>query len=200
VLVSIGRRSFTDGLGAAELGIRFDERGSIRVDGRYHTGIGEIYAVGDAIGGRFLAHEAQEEGIAAVEQAAGKPGRVDYQAVASVVYTAPEIASVGLTEEQARAEGREIRLGKFPFKANGRARCLGETDGFVKVIADAGTNRLLGLHILGPRASDLIAEASLAMEFEAAAEDLAVSVHAHPTLPEALKEAALDSLGRAVHI
>jgi dihydrolipoamide dehydrogenase len=200
VLVAIGRRSYAEGLGAAELGIQFDERGSIQVDDRYHAGVGEVYAVGDAIGGRFLAHEAQEEGIAAVEQARGLPGHVDYQAVASVVYTAPEIATVGLTEAEARAEGREIRVGKFPFSANARARCMGEAEGLVKLIADAHTDRLLGLHILGPRASDLIAEASLAMEFEAAAEDIALSVHAHPTLPEALKEAALDSLGRAIHI
>jgi dihydrolipoamide dehydrogenase len=200
VLVAIGRRSYSEGLGAAELGVQLTERGSIQVDDRYHTGVGQIYAIGDAIGGKFLAHEAQEEGIAAAEHAAGKPGAVNYDAVASVVYTAPELASVGLTEAEARAAGREIRIGKFPFQANGRARCLGEAEGLVKVIADASTNRLLGLHILGPRASDLIAEASLAMEFEAAAEDIAVSVHAHPTLPEALKEAALDSLGRAIHI
>jgi dihydrolipoamide dehydrogenase len=200
VLVAIGRRSYTEGLGATQLGVRLTERGSIRVDGRYHTGVGQIYAIGDAIGGKFLAHEAQEEGIAAVEHAVGKPGHVNYDAVASVVYTAPEIASVGMTEQEARAAGREIRVGKFPFQANARARCLGETEGLVKLIADAATDRLLGLHILGPRASDLIAEASLAMEFEAAAEDIALAVHAHPTLPEALKEAALDSLGRAIHI
>jgi dihydrolipoamide dehydrogenase len=200
VLVAIGRRSYTEGSGAAELGVPIDPRGSIQVDERYRTGVGEVYAVGDAIGGLFLAHEAQEEGIAAVEQAAGKPGRVDYNAIASVVYTAPEIASVGMTEAEAREAGRELRVGKFPFAANGRARCLGEAEGLVKLIADARTDRLLGLHILGPRASDLIAEASLAMEFEAAAEDIALSVHAHPTLPEALKEAALASLGRALHI
>ncbi len=200
VLVAIGRRSYADGLGAAELGIGSDSHGSLQVDERFHTGVGEVYAVGDAIGGRFLAHEAQEEGIAAVEQAAGKPGRVDYDAVASVVYTAPELATVGMTEAEARAAGREIRIGKFPFSANGRARCMDEAQGLVKLIADAATDRLLGIHILGPRASDLIAEASLAMEFEAAAEDIAFSVHAHPTLPEALKEAALASLGRAIHL
>jgi dihydrolipoyl dehydrogenase len=200
VLVSIGRRPYTDGLGAADVGVRLDRRGAIQVDGRYHTGVGEVYAIGDAIGGDLLAHKAQEEGIAAVEQAAGQPGHVDYDAIASAVYTAPEIASVGMTEEEARSNGRDVRIGRFPFMANGRARCLGETEGLVKIIADAATNRLLGLHILGPRASDLIAEASLAMEFEAAAEDLARSVHAHPTLPEAIKEAALDSLGRAIHI
>jgi dihydrolipoamide dehydrogenase len=200
VLVAVGRRSYVDGSGAAEVGVRLTERGSIQVDARYHTGVGEIYAIGDAIGGSFLAHEAQEEGVAAAEQAAGLPGRVNYAAVASVVYTAPEIASVGMTEAEARSDGRELRVGRFPFMANGRARCMGEAEGFVKLMADARTNRLLGLHILGPRASDLIAEASLAMEFEAAAEDLALSVHAHPTLPEAIKEAALDSLGRAIHI
>jgi dihydrolipoyl dehydrogenase len=200
VLVAIGRHSYSEGSGAEELGVPMNERGAIEVDARYHTGVGEIYAIGDAIGGQFLAHKAQEEGIAAVEQATGKPGRVDYDAVASVVYTAPEIAAVGMTEEEARAEGREIRVGRFPFAANGRARCMDETEGFVKLIADARTDRVLGLHILGPRASDLIAEASLGMEFEAAAEDIALSVHAHPTLPEALKEAALDALGRAIHI
>jgi dihydrolipoamide dehydrogenase len=200
VMVAIGRRSYTEGLGAAELGVRVNDRGAIQVDDQYHTGIGDVYAIGDAIGGRFLAHEAQEEGTAAVERAYGKPGHVDYNAVAACVYTWPEIATVGMTEEGAREAGWQVRVGKFPFFANGRARCMDETDGFVKLVADAQTNRLLGVHILGPRASDLIAEASLAMEFEAAADDLAVAVHAHPTLPEALKEAALDSLGRAIHI
>jgi dihydrolipoamide dehydrogenase len=200
VLIAIGRRSFTEGSGAVELGVPVTARGSIKVDERFHTGVGQVYAIGDAIGGRFLAHEAQEEGIAAVERAAGQPGHVDYNAVASVVYTAPEIAAVGMTETAARASGRELRIGKFPFLANGRARCMDETEGFVKLIADAQTDRVLGIHILGPRASDLVAEASLAMEFEAVAEDIALSVHAHPTLPEALKEAALDSLGRAIHL
>jgi dihydrolipoamide dehydrogenase len=199
VLVAIGRRPCTEGLGGLEMGLSIDEGGAIQVDQRYHTGVGEVYAVGDVIGGFMLAHEAQEEGVAAVECAAGLAGRVNYDAVASVVYTHPEVAAVGKTEEQARAGGDEIRVGQFPFAANGRARALGDTDGVVKVIADAATGRLLGVHILGPRASDLIAEASLAMEFQASAEDLAVSVHAHPTLPEALKEAALAALGRAVH-
>jgi dihydrolipoamide dehydrogenase len=199
-LVSIGRRSYTDGLGAAEIGVPLNARGAIQVDGRYHTGVGEVYAIGDAIGGELLAHKAMDEGIAAVENSVGRPGRVDYDAVAGVVYTSPEIAAVGITEERARREGREICVGKFPFSANGRARALDEAHGLVKVIGDATTGRLLGLHILGPRASDLISEASLAMEFEAAVEDVAITVHAHPTLPEALKEAALAALGRSIHL
>jgi dihydrolipoamide dehydrogenase len=199
-LVAIGRRPSAEGLGAAEIGVRSDARGAIQVDGRYHTGVGEIYAIGDVIGGELLAHKAMEEGVAAAENAAGRLGHVDYEAVASCVYTSPEIATVGWSEERARREGREIRVGKFPFSANARARCLDETHGLVKVIGDAVTGRLLGLHIVGPRASDLIAEASLALEFEAAVEDIAVSVHAHPTLPEGLKEAALATLGRAIHL
>jgi dihydrolipoamide dehydrogenase len=199
VLVSVGRRAYTQGMGYEEVGIPMD-RGVIRVDARYHTGVGSVYAIGDAIGGRMLAHKAEEEGVAAVENIAGKHGHVKYDAVANVVYTWPEIASVGMTEEEAKADGREYRVGKFPFSANGRARAMAETDGLVKVIADAKTDRLLGLHILGPRASDLIAEAALAIEFESSAEDIARSVHAHPTLPEAVKEAALAAGGRAIHI
>jgi dihydrolipoamide dehydrogenase len=199
VLVAVGRRAYTEGMGFEEAGIPM-ERGVIRVDERYRTGVGEVYAIGDAIGGRMLAHKAEEEGVAAVEFAAGRHGHVNYDAVANVVYTWPEIASVGVTEEEAKASGREYRVGKFPFSANGRARAMGETDGMVKVIADGETDRLLGLHILGPRASDLIAEAALAMEFESSAEDIAISVHAHPTLPEAVKEAALAAIGRAIHI
>jgi dihydrolipoamide dehydrogenase len=199
VLVSVGRRAYTQGMGYEEVGIPMD-RGVIRVDERYHTGVGSVYAIGDAIGGRMLAHKAEEEGVAAVENIAGKHGHVKYDAVANVVYTWPEIASVGMTEEEAKADGREYRVGKFPFSANGRARAMAETDGLVKVIADAKTDRLLGLHILGPRASDLIAEAALAIEFESSAEDIARSVHAHPTLPEAVKEAALAVGGRAIHI
>jgi dihydrolipoamide dehydrogenase len=199
VLVAVGRRAYTDGMGFEEAGIPM-ERGVIRVDARFHTGVGNVYAIGDAIGGRMLAHKAEEEGVAAVEFAAGKHGHVNYDAVANVVYTWPEIASVGMTEEETKATGREYRVGKFPFQANGRARAMAETDGMVKVIADAETDRLLGLHILGPRASDLIAEAALAMEFESSAEDIAISVHAHPTLPEAVKEAALAAIGRAIHI
>ncbi|HEX8271242.1 MAG TPA: dihydrolipoyl dehydrogenase [Longimicrobiaceae bacterium] len=199
VLVSVGRRAYTQGMGFEEAGIPMD-RGVIQVDARYHTGVGSVYAIGDAVGGRMLAHKAEEEGVAAVENIAGKHGHVNYDAVANVVYTWPEIASVGMTEEEAKADGREYRVGKFPFSANGRARAMAETDGMVKVLTDAKTDRLLGLHILGPRASDLIAEAALAMEFHASAEDIARSVHAHPTLPEAVKEAALAAGGRAIHI
>ncbi len=200
VLVAIGRQPYTEGLGAAELGIRLDERGVILVDQQYRTGVRQVYAIGDVIGGAMLAHKAMEEGVAVAELAAGKAGMVNYDAVATVVYTSPEIASVGRSEEELRQEGYELRVGKFPFSAAGRARTLEETDGLVKVLADARTGRLLGVHILGPHASDLIAEAALAMEFQASAEDLAVSVHAHPTLPEALKEAALAALGRALHL
>jgi dihydrolipoamide dehydrogenase len=199
LLVSVGRRAYTEGMGFEEQGIRL-QRGVIQVDGRYHTGVGNVYAIGDAIGGRMLAHKAEEEGVAAVEFAAGKHGHVNYDAVANVVYTWPEIASVGMTEEEAKAAGREYRVGKFPFSANGRAKAMAEQDGFVKVLADARTDRVLGLHILGPRASDMIAEAALAMEFQGAAEDVGRTVHAHPTLPEAVKEAALAVAGRAIHI
>ena len=199
LLVSVGRRAHTEGMGFEEAGIRL-ERGVIQVDGHYHTGVAKIYAIGDAIGGRMLAHKAEEEGVAAVENMAGKPGHVNYDAVANVVYTWPEIASVGRTEEELKADGVEYRVGKFPFMANGRAKAMGEVDGLVKVLADARTDRLLGLHILGPRASDLIAEAALAIEFESSAEDIARSVHAHPTLPEAVKEAALAANGRVIHI
>jgi dihydrolipoamide dehydrogenase len=199
LLVAVGRRAYTQGMGIEEAGVKV-ERGVIQVDGRYHTGVGNIYAIGDAIGGRMLAHKAEEEGTAAVENAAGKHGHVNYDAVANVVYTWPEIASVGDTEEELKAKGVEYKAGKFPFSANGRARAMGETDGFVKVLADAKTDRVLGLHILGPRASDLIAEAALAIEFQSSAEDIARSVHAHPTLPEAVKEAALGVGGRMIHM
>jgi dihydrolipoamide dehydrogenase len=199
VLVAVGRRAYTEGMGFEEAGLRL-ERGVIQVDERLHTGVGGVYAVGDAIGGRMLAHKAEEEGIAAVESMAGKHGHVNYAAVANVVYTWPEIASVGLSEEEAKEAGREYRVGKFPFLANGRAKAMGDTDGFVKILADSKTDRILGAHILGPRASDLIAELALAIEFEASAEDVARSVHAHPTLPEAVKEAALGVDGRMIHL
>jgi dihydrolipoamide dehydrogenase len=199
LLVAVGRRAYTEGMGFEEAGVRL-ERGVIRVDERFHTGVGNVYAIGDAIGGRMLAHKAEEEGVAAVENIAGKHGHVMYAAVANVVYTWPEIASVGMSEEEAKKEGIEYRTGKFPFSANGRAKAMGETEGFVKVIADAKTDRLLGLHIVGPRASDMIAEAALAMEFESSAEDIARTVAAHPTLPEVVKEAALGVAGRMIHL
>jgi dihydrolipoamide dehydrogenase len=159
-----------------------------------------IFAIGDVIAGPMVAHKAQEEGIVAVEGMAGKPVHLNYDAIPSVVYTFPELASVGITEEEARRRELPVNTGTFPFSANGRAKALGETEGGVKVIADGRTDRILGLHILGPRASDMIAEAVLAMEFAASAEDVARTTHAHPTLPEAVKEAALAVGRRAIHI
>ena len=200
VLVAIGRRPYLAGLGAAEIGVALDERGRVKVNERYETSVPGVFAIGDAIPGPMLAHKAQEEGIAAVELMAGVAGHVNYDAIPSVVYTAPELASVGLSEEDAARQGVNVAVGTFPFMANGRARCLGETDGGVKILADAKTDRILGLHILGPRASDLVAEAAIAVEFGASAEDIARSVHAHPTLPEAIKEAALAVGKRAIHI
>jgi dihydrolipoamide dehydrogenase len=200
VLVAVGRRPYTEGLGARELGVALDEKGRIVVDGDYRTSVPGVFAIGDVIPGPMLAHKAEEEGIAAVERMAGQPGHVNYDAVPSIVYTAPELASVGLSEEEAKARGIAYAVGQFPFQANGRARALGETEGGVKMLADARTDRLLGVHILGPRASDLIAEAAVAIEFQASAEDIARSVHAHPTLPEAVREAALAVGRRSIHI
>jgi dihydrolipoamide dehydrogenase len=199
LLVAVGRRAYTEGMGFEEAGVKM-ERGVIQVDTHYRTGVGNVYAIGDAIGGRMLAHKAEEEGVAAVEIAAGKHGHVNYDAVANIVYTWPEIASVGATEEELKADGVEYRTGKFPFLANGRAKAMGETDGFVKILADARTDRMLGAHIIGPRASDLIAQLATALEFQTSAEDIARTVHAHPTLPEAVKEAALGVGGRMIHL
>jgi dihydrolipoamide dehydrogenase len=200
LLVAVGRRPFTEGLGARELGVAFDERGRITVDASYQTSVPGVYAIGDVIPGPMLAHKAEEEGIAAVEKMAGQPGHVAYECIPNVVYTWPELASVGLSEEEARERGREVAVGAFPFRANGRALAMEEREGQVKIIADAGTDRILGAHILGPRASDLIAELAVAMELGASAEDLARSVHAHPTLPEAVKEAAFAVAKRTIHL
>ncbi|MBI4518435.1 MAG: dihydrolipoyl dehydrogenase [Deltaproteobacteria bacterium] len=200
VLVAVGRRPYDTGLGARELGVAYDERGRIVVDEIYETNVPGIYAVGDVIAGPMLAHRAEEEGIAAVELMAGVGGHVNYNAMPAVVYTWPELASIGWSEEQAAQLGVAVKVGTFPFMANGRARCLGEAEGMVKIVADKENDRLVGVHILGPRASDLIAEAAVAMEFGATAEDLARTVHAHPTLPEAIKEAALAVDKRAIHI
>jgi dihydrolipoamide dehydrogenase len=199
VLVCVGRRPFTDKLGLAELGVRMDKKGFIEVNENFETSVKGIYAIGDVIGGLMLAHKAEEEGVAAVDQMAGKHGHVNYHACPSVVYTHPHLAQVGLTEEDAAKRG-PIKVGKFPFSANGYARAIDDTEGLVKVIADARTDRLLGVHILGPHAADVIAEATVAMEFAASAEDLARSFHAHPTLPEAVKEAALGVDKRQIHI
>jgi dihydrolipoamide dehydrogenase len=199
VLVCVGRRPVTDKLGLDAVGVKMDAKGYIQADAHFQTNVPGIYAIGDVIGGIMLAHKAEEEGVACVERMAGKAGHVNYATCPSVVYTHPELAQVGLTEEDARKRG-PVNIGKFPFIANGRAKGMDETDGFVKVIADAQTDRIVGVHILAAHASDMIAEAAVAMEFAASSEDLARSFHAHPTLPEALKEAALAVEKRAIHI
>ncbi len=200
VLVAVGRRPFTEGLGLEEVGVQRDARGFIAVDRRFETGVKGIFAIGDAIPGPMLAHKAEEEGIAAVEQMAGQAGHVNYDAIPGVVYTAPEAASVGMTEEMLREEGRRAKIGRFPFAANARARSKAEVEGFVKIIADAGTDALLGAHIVGPEAGTMIAELALAIEFGASSEDIARTCHAHPTLNEAIREAALAVDGREIHI
>jgi dihydrolipoamide dehydrogenase len=200
LLVAVGRRPYTEGLGLAEIGVAVDERGRVGVDAEYRTNVEGIWAVGDVIAGPMLAHKAEEEAIAAVERMAGIAGHVAYECVPSVVYTWPELAGVGLTEEQAAAEGRAVAVGVFPFLASGRARAMNEREGQVRIVADAATDRVLGAHIVGPRASDLIAEVATAMELGASAEDIARSVHAHPTLAESVKEAALGVAGRSIHI
>jgi dihydrolipoamide dehydrogenase len=199
VLVAVGRLPSTDGLDLKSLSIKTDKKGYISIDKNYATSAPGIYAIGDVIGGPMLAHKAQEEGIACVESVVTGYGQVDYQTIPNVVYTHPEIASVGKTEEDLKREGADYRSGVFPFRANGRAQTLGQTDGKVKVLADAKSDRILGVHILGARAGDLIAEAATAMNFSASCEDMARSCHAHPTLPEALREAALAAGGRALH-
>jgi dihydrolipoamide dehydrogenase len=191
LLVAVGRRPLTRGLNLAEIGIETDSKsGHVRVNEKFQTRVSNIYAVGDLIPGPALAHKASAEGIAAVECMAGMPGEVNYDAVPAVIYTAPEVAGVGLTEEQIKERKIAYTSGTFPFTGVGRARCLGETDGFVKVLSHRKTDRILGIHIIGPRAADMIAEGVLALEFNAAAEDIARTVHGHPTFSEALMEAA----------
>jgi dihydrolipoamide dehydrogenase len=200
VLLSIGRRPYTEGLGLEEVGVALDDRNRVKVDKHYATNIPGIYAIGDVIPGPMLAHKGEDEGVAVAEILAGQTGHVNYNAIPSVVYTWPEVASVGQTEEELKAGGIAYTVGKFPFLANGRARAMGDTDGFVKILADKTTDRLLGAHILGPDAGTLIAEVTTAIEFGASAEDVARICHAHPTLSEAVKEAALAVEGRALHI
>src|SRR5580704_15090184 len=200
VLVAIGRVPYTEGLGLEALGVKKDNRGRIVVDGHLRTGAAGIYAIGDAIAGPMLAHKAEEEGVAAAEIIAGQAGHVNYDVIPNVVYTSPEIASVGKTEEELKAANVAYQVGKFPFSANARARANLATDGFVKILADAKTDRVLGVHILGPDAETMIAEAAIAMEFGAAAEDIARTCHAHPTLSEAIKEAAMAVDKRAINI
>lgn len=199
VLLAVGRRPNTEGLGLGDVGIVPDDRGRIPVNTRFETSVPGIFAIGDVIAGPMLAHKAEEEGVAFAEMLAGKPGHVDYQVIPGIVYTHPEIASVGRTEDELVAAGVAYRKGVFPFMANGRARAIGCTEGRVKILADATTDRVLGVHILGAHAGDLIAEAAAAMAFGASSEDIARCCHAHPTLAEALKEAALAVDGRAIH-
>lgn len=200
VLVSIGRRPHTEGLGLEGVGVALDDRQRIQTDGHWRTSVPGIYAIGDVIVGPMLAHKAEEEGVAVAEMLAGQSGHVNYDAIPGVVYTFPEVATVGKTEEQLKSEGVAYKVGKFPFSANGRARAMNATDGFVKVLADAKTDRVLGVHILGAEAGTMIAECAMAMEFGASAEDIARTCHAHPTLNEAVKEAALAVDGRPIHM
>ena len=200
VLVAIGRVPYTEGLGLDEAGVKKDNRGRVIVDAHYATSVKGIYAIGDVIAGPMLAHKAEDEGMAVAEILAGQAGHVNYDVIPGVVYTFPEIASVGKTEEELKEAGVAYNAGKFPFTANGRAKANHQTDGFVKILADAKTDRVLGVHIVGSDAGNMIAEAAVAMEFGAAAEDIARTCHAHPTLPEAVKEAALAVAKRAIHM
>jgi len=200
VLVAVGRRPYTDGLGLKEAGVALDEKGRVAIDAHFQTNVPGIYAIGDAIAGPMLAHKAEDEGMAVAEILAGQHGHVNYDAIPSVVYTWPEVASVGKTEEQLKAEGVAIRIGKFPFTANGRARAQNNTDGFVKILADAATDRVLGVHMIGPSVGELVGEMALAIEFGASSEDIARTCHAHPTLTEAVREAALAVDGRTIHM
>jgi dihydrolipoamide dehydrogenase len=200
VLVAVGRKPNTEGLGLGNVGIETNRRGQIEVNEHFETGVEGIYAIGDVVPGPMLAHKAEEEGIACVERIATGYGHVNYDAIPGIVYTHPEIASVGRTEEELKEAGVEYNVGKFNYMANGRARALGETTGWVKILADKKTDRVLGVHILGARAGDLIAECAVAIEFGASAEDVARACHAHPTLAECVKEAALGVAGRTIHM
>lgn len=200
VLVSIGRKPYTQGLGLENVGVKTNERGFIAIDDHWRTNVSNIYAIGDVVPGPMLAHKAEEEGVAVAEILAGQSGHVNFDAIPSVVYTWPEIATVGKTEEELKKAGVAYKVGKFPFMANSRGRAAGNTDGFVKILADAKTDRVYGVHIIGPDAGTMIAEAVLGLEYGASSEDIARTCHAHPTLNEAVKEAALAVDGRAVHI
>jgi dihydrolipoamide dehydrogenase len=199
-LVSIGRHPAVDGLGLEQAGVALDERGRIKVDARFETSLEDVFAIGDVINGPMLAHKAEEDGVAAVEMMAGKAGHVDYDAVPGIVYTAPEVATIGKSEEALKAEGIAYTKGSFPMLANSRAKATGHTDGFVKILACAETDRVLGVHIIGHEAGTIIHECATAMAFGATAEDIARTCHGHPTLNEAVKEAALAVDGRAIHI
>ena len=199
ILVATGRRPNTNSLGLGKLNMELTERGQIKTDNRWQTNIPSIYAIGDVVEGPMLAHKAEDEGMAAAEQIAGKNGHVNYQVIPSVIYTAPEVASVGLTEQQAKDSDRSIKIGKFMFMGNGRAKANFAADGFVKILADKDSDRILGAHIIGPAAGDLIHELCIAMEFGASAQDVALTCHAHPTYSEAVREAALACGSGAIH-
>jgi dihydrolipoamide dehydrogenase len=199
LLVSVGRRPATAGIDVAALGLTVGRRGEILVDDQQRTNLPNVYAIGDCTPGPMLAHKAEEEGVVAAEAIAGKPSHTHHRTVPSVVYTWPEIAVVGITERQAKESGRDVKVGKFPFSANGRARTAGESTGFVKFVADVTTDEILGCHMIGPNVSELISEVVLAMEYRGSSEDVGITVHAHPTLSETTKEAALAVLGRAIH-
>lgn len=200
VLLSIGRRPYTNGLGLEKVGVKVDNRGRVEIDDHFQTSVPGIYAIGDVVRGAMLAHKAEDEGVVCAEIIAGQSGHINYDAIPSVVYTFPEVATIGKTEEQLKEAGVAYKAGKFPFMANGRARAMAATDGFVKILADAKTDRVLGCHIVGPEAGTLIAEIATVMEFGGSAEDIARTCHAHPTLNETVKEAALAVDGRPIHI
>jgi dihydrolipoamide dehydrogenase len=200
VLVAIGRKPHTQGLGLDAAGVALDERGRIRTDAEFRTSVAGIYAIGDVIAGPMLAHKGEDEGIAVAEIIAGQKGHVNYGAIPAVVYTSPEVASVGKTEDELKAEGIDYKIGKFPFTANGRAKAMRATQGFVKILADVETDRVLGGHIVGKNAGEMIHEIVTLMEFSGSAEDLARTTHAHPTLSEAVREAALMCGDGAIHI
>ena len=199
VLVATGRRPYTAGLGLEAAGVEMEPRGQVKIDGHFQTNVKGIYAIGDAVVGPMLAHKAEDEGMALAEVIAGKHGHVNYDVIPGVIYTTPEVASVGKTEEQLKAEGRAYKVGKFPFMGNARAKAVFQGEGFVKLIVDAATDRILGCHIIGPGAGDLIHEVCVAMEFGASAQDLALTCHAHPTYSEAVREAALACGDGAIH-
>lgn len=200
VLVAIGRRPYVNGLGLEAVGVELDNRGRVKIGKHFETSVPGIYAIGDVVEGPMLAHKAEEEGVALAELLAGQAGHVNHDLVPGVVYTWPEVAAVGKTEEELKSAGIAYKAGKFPFTANGRARAMAATDGFVKILADARTDKVLGVHMVGPNVSEMVAELAIAMEFSASAEDIARTCHAHPTLSEVTKEAALAVDGRALHI
>lgn len=199
VLVSVGRRPLLAGIDAAALGLALGARGEVVVDNQQRTNLPNVFAIGDVCGGKLLAHKAEEEGVVAAEVIAGKPVHMHHHTMPGIVYTWPEIATVGLTEDEVKASGRAYHTGKFPFSANGRARTMGETQGFVKFVVDATSDEILGAHMIGPNVADLLSEVVLAMEYRGSAEDIGITVHSHPTLSETVKEAALAALGRAIH-